>query len=122
MEKNYAEAGIWYKKAAAKHHTSAAANLAYLHYYGYGVEEDDEEAFRLWKEAAEAGIIEAMENLAFCYESGTGVEKDKGTAEEWYRKASEARRRRAAADPNRTPAHLAMEETNASLRRLLRSL
>ena len=63
-----------------------------------------------------------MENLAFCYESGTGTATDKAAAEEWYRKASEARRERARKDPNRTEAHLAMEETNASLRRLLRSL
>ena len=49
--------------------------LACLCYYGFGVEESDDEAFRLWKAAAELGEEGALENLAFCYEPGIGTKK-----------------------------------------------
>ena len=96
------------------------ANLAYLHYYGFGVEESDEEAFRLWKVAAEAGESNALENLGFCYEDGVGVEKNLEEAEKWYERAREERRKRAKADPRRTPDQIAAEEALSNLRRILR--
>ena len=94
--------------------------LACLYYYGFGVEESDDEAFRLWKAAAEAGEGGALENLAFCYETGVGTEKNLEEAEKWYAKAQKARQEAAKADPNHTREQSDMEETMANLRRFLR--
>lgn len=48
----------------------AALNLGSLYYTGRGVEQDYEEAFRLYQIAADAGELRAICNLGYCYYYG----------------------------------------------------
>lgn len=63
--------------------------LAECHFYGWGVEENDDEALKWYRKAAERGYAPSMFKLGYCYEEGFGVEKDMEKALEWYRKAAE---------------------------------
>ena len=51
--------------------------------------EDMEEAPRLYRVAAEQEDADAMVNLADCYRDGEGVEQDYAEALKWYRKLGE---------------------------------
>jgi TPR repeat protein len=69
-EKRYAEALVWYEKAAAQEHARSISSLAALYDAGLGVPQDRNKAFQLWSNAAELGWAEAMWNLARFYGSG----------------------------------------------------
>lgn len=56
---------------------------------GFGVEQDEDRACRLYQESAQQDYAPALCNLGVCYESGQGVEKDLKKAVELYRRAAE---------------------------------
>ena len=67
----------------------AMNNLGLMYENGVGVDQDYDEAFKLFQEGANQGNPNAMTNLGFCYESGYGVEPDIDKAVEWYKKAAD---------------------------------
>ena len=54
------------------------------------MEQDYNEAFRLYQLAADQAFPVAMFAVGDCYYLGTGAEKDLGAAAEWYQKALDA--------------------------------
>jgi TPR repeat protein len=63
-------------------------NLAMHYYYGFGVEESDEQAFKWYEKAAIQGHSDAMHNLAWNYGQARGVDKDMAKFYEWEKKAA----------------------------------
>jgi len=61
----------------------------YAAYYGDGVEEDAEEAVRLFRAAALKNYAQAQFMLASCLFSGDGVSEDREEAMEWFRRAAD---------------------------------
>jgi TPR repeat protein len=86
---NYAQAAIWYRRAADQGNAAAQASLGELYEAGQGVEKDVNEAIRLYRTAAEHGSARAQYNLAFLYESGRGLPQDQARALHWYKLAAE---------------------------------
>ena len=55
---------------------------------GFGVEQDEDRACRLYQESAAGDYAPALCNLGVCYESGQGVEKNLEKAKYWYSRAA----------------------------------
>ena len=68
----------------------AQFKLCFAYYSGMGVDQNYNEAFRLYQLAADQEFPVAMFAVGDCYFLGTGVEKDLQQAAEWYRKALDA--------------------------------
>jgi len=68
---------------------NAINELAYRYFYGEGVEENKEEAFRLYMSGAEQGSIKCKFNLAMCYYNGNGTEKNKKISFEMFKELAE---------------------------------
>jgi len=89
VEKDVAEAALWYRKAAEKGHARASYCLAGLYEDGgEGLERDLNEAALWFRKAAEKGHANAQCDLGLLYKYGDGVEKDAAEAAFWYRKAA----------------------------------
>ena len=89
VEKDFAEAVKWYRKAAEQGHAPAQYELGKCYEKGEGVEQDYTEAFKWFYKAAEQGYIPALNYLGFCYAEGKGVTQDDTESEKWYRRATE---------------------------------
>jgi len=89
VERDYAEAARWYRRAAEQGYAPSQSNLGLMYDYGYGVKKDYVEAARWYRKAAEQGDARAQFNLGFLYRNGHGVDKDQAEAVRWYRKAAE---------------------------------
>ena len=88
-ERNYTEAAAQWTKLVARGNIKAMNNLAFLLYYGYGVDKDTYRAVELWRVASDAGESEAQWHLGGAYESGIGVERSLSKAYAWYQCAIE---------------------------------
>ena len=55
---------MWFKESAGQGYTPAYKALGDCYIFGYGVEQDYEEAVKWWRLAAEQGNAEAQNNLA----------------------------------------------------------
>ncbi len=115
-KKDQAEASRWFRKSAGRRFLAAVCSLADCYYHGNGVEQDLEEALRLYKMAAEethgsvliykeevdADYVETVRRdamrgdrywqyfLGMCYYlGGDGVPQDYPEAVKWFRKAAE---------------------------------
>ena len=96
LEKNFAEAYFWYKKAAntgdstakriIKDYCSLLGNN-YL-YLEEGVTQDVAMAVKWYREGADNGDNEAQFHLGNCYANGYGVTKDLQKAFEWFETAA----------------------------------
>lgn len=84
VEKDYAEAVKWYRKAAEQGHAGAQHSLGVRYEVGQGVVQDDVEAVKWYRKAAEQNHTDAQYNLGFCYENGQGIAKDSVEAYAWY--------------------------------------
>lgn len=62
VDRNFAEAARWYRKAAERGHASAQTNLAILYATGQGVEKNEVIAYAWFSLAAEQGTEQAREN------------------------------------------------------------
>jgi TPR repeat protein len=89
MNGSYADAAVWYEKAADQGFSIAQNNLGNLYRNGRGVPVDHQKAFNLFTVAAEKGIDQAQENLALCYEDGEGVEQNYAVAAQWHQRAAD---------------------------------
>ena len=89
VKKDYAQANVWFKRAAENGHTGAQYCMGVNYINGNGVLQDYSEAFVWFKKAADGGFINAYNNLGYCYGNGIGVEKDLYQCFTWYQKAGE---------------------------------
>ena len=89
VPQDYAQAALWYRKAAEQGHAVAQFCLARLFDQGQGVPQDGAKAALWYRKAAEQGDAKAQFNLGVMYDTGRGVPRDYARAVSWYRKAAE---------------------------------
>ncbi len=89
VEKDYAKAAVWFRKAGNQGYAQAQLNLGLLYRNGQGVERSAVEAVTWYRKAAERGDTVAQYNLGAMYNEGIGVLKDSAEAFKWCRKAAE---------------------------------
>jgi hypothetical protein len=85
---DFAQARVWYEKAAAKGDAYAAYQIAGMFKEGRGVETDPSQAFSWMTRAAEAGLAVAQVELGGMHERAEGTRKNLVKALEWYLKAA----------------------------------
>lgn len=90
VERSFAEAARWYRRASEQGHAAAQTNLGLMYSEGQGVPRDNREAARWLSQAAQADDPLAQYSLALLYHRGNGVEKDPERALQWYREAARA--------------------------------
>ena len=79
----------WFKLAAEAGDGDSMNTLAVAYHFGYPVERDDKEAFRLAVAAAEEKNYPAMYQAAYFLENGFGCERDLDRAVEYYTASAE---------------------------------
>ena len=67
---------------------TAQFNLGLTYHYGYGVQQDYDEAFKWYSRAAEQGFASAQFNLGLMYNNGDGIPKNNIDAYMWFNLAS----------------------------------
>jgi hypothetical protein len=85
---DYAEAILWYRKAAEQGDVLAQLNLGVMYDEGKGVVEDYVEAIRWFRKAAEQGDARAQYNLGLMYSKRRGVVQDYVQAHMWVNLAA----------------------------------
>jgi localization factor PodJL len=88
VPQNFAEAAIWYERAAKGGLAPALFRLGALYEKGSGVAKDLNEARRLYLAAAQKGSANAMHNIGVLYAEGIDGKPDFKTAAQWFRKSS----------------------------------
>jgi len=79
----------WLELAAKQNNVYALHYLGENYYFGeYGVEEDEDKAFKYIKEAARKGFAESQFFLGERHQKGEGVKQNDRLAKKWYEKAS----------------------------------
>ena len=91
-KKNYAAAVPKLRIAAEKGKKGAIYRLARCYDKGYGVEENNQQAVRLYQQAANKGHAKSQYQLARCYVKGKGVAADTGEARKWIRRAASGKK------------------------------
>jgi len=89
VPKDYAQAAVWFRKAAEQGDADAQDELASLYYNGQGVPQDYSQAAIWWRKAAEQGEANSQYNLGLAYFNGQGVPQDYAQAVVWIRKVAE---------------------------------
>ncbi len=79
----------WFKLAAEAGDGDSMSTLAVAYHFGYPVERNDKEAYRLAVAAAEENNYPAMYQLAYFLENGLGCERDLDRAVEYYTASAE---------------------------------
>lgn len=88
INRDYASAAKWFKRAARQEHAKAQYNLAYCYMNGRGVPRNYDRALELLNASANNACHEAYVTLAECYEKGVLVAKDSAQAAHWSSLAS----------------------------------
>lgn len=89
---DYAEAALWFRKAADQGHVKGQMLLAFLYLIGAGVPQDSPEAVTWYRKAAEQGDVEAQMKLGAIYTYLSiipGLRQDYRQAVTWYRLAAD---------------------------------
>jgi TPR repeat protein len=82
--RDYAQAALWYRKAAEQGLAHAQWNLGLLYSSGLGVTQDPDQAAIWLRRAAEQGLASAQYDLGILYNSGgKGLAKNVGEAYFW---------------------------------------
>ncbi|GAB3358222.1 hypothetical protein GCM10027566_22630 [Arachidicoccus ginsenosidivorans] len=89
VEQDYAQAKLWYERAAAKGDTWAMNNLGVLYHNGNGVTKDYAQAKYWYEKAADRGNEGSIVNIGVLYEFGLSVEKNYVKAMTYYKKAAD---------------------------------
>jgi len=84
VQKDYAEAVKWYRKAADQNHADAQFNLGLKYFNGQGVDKDYAETVKWYRKAAHQNHEFGQLGLGQMYEIGNGIEKDYVEAYAWY--------------------------------------
>lgn len=89
VERDFAQAFVWYRKAAEKGHADSEYRLAVGYAYGLGIQKDEGEALSWLRKAANNGQKRAQKVLAQAYEEGRlGLTADPKQAKYWYDRAN----------------------------------
>lgn len=89
VKQDFAQAAIWYQRAATQGLAAAQYRLAALYERGLGVTADTARA-RIWyKRAAEQGNVKAMHNMAVLSVGKDGTSSDYEAAVKWFTEAAE---------------------------------
>ncbi|MCG8691995.1 MAG: sel1 repeat family protein [Minwuiales bacterium] len=93
-DRNYAEAAVWFERAARQGNSKAAFNLGLLYWRGADAEagslaQDQTKAAQWLNQAADAGFAMAQQILAEMYLAGRGVAVDEAKACELARAAAD---------------------------------
>ncbi len=83
MPQDYAQAALWYRKAAEQGDDIAQYSLGTLYYNGQGLPQDYTQALTWYRKAAEQGYAEAEVQLGRSYYKGQGVPQDYAEAYFW---------------------------------------
>jgi len=86
---DYAQALLWYQKAADRGNAQAQYNLGSLYYNGQGVAQDYAQAAAWYEKSASQGHTRAQYALGGMHYNEQGVAQDYEQAVAWYRKAAE---------------------------------
>ena len=90
VERDYGEAGKWFRKAAQQGDADAQAYLGEMYRYGRGgVDKDYKEAVKWFCKAAQGGSELAENNLGEMYADSWAVNKDYRETIKWFRKAAQ---------------------------------
>ena len=89
IDRDYATAAPWFRKAAQQGDAEAQYSLAVLYTDGLGVPRDLARALAWYRQSASQGYSRAQNNLAWFYANGQGTARDLARAARWYRKAAE---------------------------------
>ncbi len=89
VPQDYAQAMIWFRKAADQGEADAQFNLGVMYENGQGVAQDYAQAVAWYRKAADQGEASAQFNLGEMYRNGRGVPQDDAQAVAWYRKAAD---------------------------------
>lgn len=90
QEQKYADAILWYQRAADASDPVGTAGLGAMHLNGWGTPRDPAKAEPLLRKAAKAGNGRGMTGLGVMYYHGIGVQKDTAHALTWFLSAMEA--------------------------------
>lgn len=83
VPQDYAEAIVWFRRAAERYNVRAILCLGLMYYMGWGVPQDEAASFGWYQKAAEAGSARGQLELGFCYRNGIGTKKDDAQAIIW---------------------------------------
>jgi len=83
--KDYAEAAKWFRRAADQGDAMAENSLGALYLKGLGIQEDKNEAFKLFEQSAQGGCVEGQNSYAVLLYS----QRNFTAATEWFRKAAD---------------------------------
>ena len=89
VPQDYAQATVWWRKAAEQGYALAQYNLGILYFNGQGVPLDYAQAAAWNRKSAEQGNALAQYNLGLDYLRGQGVPQDYAQSAAWFRKAAE---------------------------------
>jgi TPR repeat protein len=89
VRRDYAQAALWYRKAAEQGDPDSQFRIGGFYHFGFGVPKDDAQAFVWMKKAAEQQHADAENFLAVFYDEGFGVPKDEAHGYFWLRRAAE---------------------------------
>jgi TPR repeat protein len=89
ITQDYAQAALWYRKAADQGLAEAQYNLGLDYDRGQGVTQDYSQAAVWYRKAADQGLASAQFGLGHLYHLGRGVPQDYGQAAAWYGRAAD---------------------------------
>jgi TPR repeat protein len=89
VSQSYAEAFVWFSKAADAGHAEAQFHVALCFEDGDGVKPDQVQAVEWYRKSAIGGFAKAQNNLAICYRDEKGAPRNYAEAEKWYCLAAE---------------------------------
>ena len=91
VPRDYAQALVWYRKAADQGDALAQFSLGLVYDNGQGVPQDFAQAVVWYRKAADQGEARAQINLGVMYEKGQGVPQDYAQAHMWRNIAASQR-------------------------------
>jgi Sel1 repeat-containing protein/PEGA domain-containing protein len=89
VNKDPAQAALWFRKAAMTGNRDATYQLATMYENGRGVPQDQKQAIDWYRKAALLGDPDAQVKLGRAYMDGKGVDKDEGEASAWFKRAAD---------------------------------
>lgn len=89
VERDRAEAFVYYRKAADQGLPAAQTWVGACYQNGFVADQNKSTAERWYQKAADQGFAEAIRKLGYCHEMGWGVPRDKEKAFDLYRTAAD---------------------------------
>lgn len=89
VNKDAAQAAIWYRKAADAGNRDATFQLAMMYENGRGVQQDQKQALDWFRKAALLGDADSQVKVGRAYMDGKIVNKDEGEASAWFQRAAD---------------------------------